>query len=538
MDKSRRLLRKFSLSLFLLGYFLSPAALPAAPASDNGAGTVTRFSGFDRYETTAKIAEQGWPASSAAAILAGGADRNLVDVLTATPLAKEKNAPILITDPAANTLNTYTAGELKRLQVKTVYVVAGKAVVTPAVLQEIKDMGIGIVSLGGYDQFATAVNIARQMGDFDQLVVATGWKYADAASIAAIAASRNMPILLSEPAALPDSVKAYLDTVKAKVDQSYVIGGTAVVGESVFSALPNATRIAGYDRYDTNLAVLRYFAGQFDPSTLYLANGEDNHLVDALVGSSLAALTDSAVLLVDDSALAKNKAYVLNSRPDNVIALGGEAVLSSSLVDTLSPAPDSAQTPSPPAPPSSPLPPVDINARWVATDETKMSDNLVYQQFQLVKNDGTPVSLAGDNVLSIKVRVPGGVADRDVAAGEDPLLWFNIQQGNGEYVYTVVTKDGNTYGAELDWEVSPFTYRFDQQQGDTYLYKIISFTPGAEDPLYLFRYTCPTTAENFDQNDIPIPRTIAEWDIFIRHDGVWYKAHLEQDYAQVNKGNI
>ena len=48
----------------------------------------TRIAGQDRYETAAKIAEEGWTTSSDNAILAAGMDNNLVDALTAAPLAK------------------------------------------------------------------------------------------------------------------------------------------------------------------------------------------------------------------------------------------------------------------------------------------------------------------------------------------------------------------------------------------------------------------------------------------------------------------
>jgi putative cell wall-binding protein len=78
--------------------------------------TTQRLGGADRYQTAVAISQAGWQ-TSANVILAGGANNNLVDSLSAAPLAKLLNAPILITE--SGRLTSSTADELKRLGVKT-----------------------------------------------------------------------------------------------------------------------------------------------------------------------------------------------------------------------------------------------------------------------------------------------------------------------------------------------------------------------------------------------------------------------------------
>lgn len=70
-----------------------------------------RLSGVDRYETAAKIAQEGWRGTSEYAVLSAGMNENLVDALAAAPLAKLRNAPILLTQGDA--LNRYAETELE-----------------------------------------------------------------------------------------------------------------------------------------------------------------------------------------------------------------------------------------------------------------------------------------------------------------------------------------------------------------------------------------------------------------------------------------
>jgi Putative cell wall-binding domain len=126
-----------------------------------------------------------------------------------------------------------------------------------------------------------------------EAAIATGADFPDALSIAAIAAKKGMPILLSETNSLPAEIKAYIS--QYKITKTYIIGGSDVVSDGVMSQLPGPERIYGHDRYDTNAAILNRFAGDLDFSTVYLATGED--FPDALSGSALAAKTGSPVVL-------------------------------------------------------------------------------------------------------------------------------------------------------------------------------------------------------------------------------------------------
>lgn len=312
-----------------LGTVFPYAVLASDPIVPVQGDSVERLFGATRYETAAQVALQGWKSGDTdTAILAPGMDENLVDALTAAPLAKSLNAPILLTE--GNQIPDATVEVLEALGITKVYTVSG------VIGQNVKDQlaeindGIEVVEeLGGVDRFATATNIAKQLKNVSGIMVTTAYTYADALSVASIAAAKNMPILLADGDTLPSVEANYLDEVKDQITESYVLGGKTLVGSSVFESLPGIVkeRIAGDDRFDTNRDVLEKFS-DLQYAKVYIANGQDNHLVDALVAAPLAAKTNSPIVLADASLSADTEAFLQPKMTGgNLVALGGETVV-------------------------------------------------------------------------------------------------------------------------------------------------------------------------------------------------------------------
>lgn len=300
--------------------------------------SVTRIAGVDQYETAAKIAEAGWPGTSDTVILAAGMKANLVDALAVGPLAAKVNAPILLTD-GGNTLNAYARQEIQRLKPKKIYVTSGTAVIKQTVLDELKTMSgvTEVVSLGGYDQYETSVNMAEELvnqgGSFNKIVIAAGWVTpADALSVSSIASSQRMPILMTTKNELPSVVRSYIASLRG-IGTDYVIGGPAVVADTVKYQLPGMVyRYAGQDAYETNRIVIDSFDCRSDQT--YLANGTT--FVDALAGTPLAARTASPILLTDKTAGQEVLSFAARNFGSELVVLGGEAVVPSSVVNQIS----------------------------------------------------------------------------------------------------------------------------------------------------------------------------------------------------------
>ena len=291
----------------------------------------TRLAGVKAEQTAVAIADQtGWTGT---AILASSTSYGMVDSLTAGPLSTVLKAPILLTE-AGNTLNADTKAELTKLNVKTVYVTSGTAVISQEVINELKGMNITVESLGGIDRFETSVNIAKKMvtlgAKVSKAAVAYGWQYQDALSISSIASAQTESILLTDKDTIPPSVKAFL-TENKSINTTDVIGGTAVISDAVKDQLPSATRYFGNTAYDTNVAVLKAFDSVLKYDHVFIANGKT--AVDAMTGAPLAAKYNASIVLTN-GALNEGTNYVLNKQSSSSIAtaLGGTAVIPDSVL--------------------------------------------------------------------------------------------------------------------------------------------------------------------------------------------------------------
>ncbi len=304
-------------------------AFGAVRAIDGTKAGMERISGANRYETAVNVSKKGWKKSDVAVIATG---RNYPDALSATPLAHRNKAPLLLTD--TNALPESVMKELDRLDVKQVVLVGGKSAITTNVEKQLKSLSITFKRISGSDRYETSVNVAKQLGKPEKAVVTTGAGFADALSIAPIAASLNMPILLTNKTSLPDSVENYVKT--SSMNEFFVIGGTTAIPNSVAKSLGKYVRISGNDRYETNSNVIHYFADKLNMATPLIATG--SNYPDALSGSALAASKGTPVFLTHATqaqTTTKKTISKYGAFADKYYIVGGKSALSDELVQSL-----------------------------------------------------------------------------------------------------------------------------------------------------------------------------------------------------------
>ncbi|MBV4417238.1 cell wall-binding repeat-containing protein [Clostridium tyrobutyricum] len=286
-----------------------------------------RLGGQDRYETSTKISQDGWTTSEYVVLASG---QGYADALCAAPVASKHNAPILLTP--SNNLDQNVKSEITRLKATHVIEIGGTGSISTNVENELKSMGLSVQRLGGADRYETSVKVAKALGTPNKIVVTSGQGYADALSVAPIAAKQGMEILLTSDIGIPDTVKDYIQDNKSSIVNTYVVGGTAVIPESTIGSLSNPIRISGDDRYETNVNVLDYFKASIDMNNVYIARGggpAGNEFADALSASALAAKNNSPVVLTDDeiNTNANTQKFIednVNSSA-NIVAIGGQA---------------------------------------------------------------------------------------------------------------------------------------------------------------------------------------------------------------------
>lgn len=263
------------------------------------------LAGEDRYETAVKVSKHGWTSAKNVVLVNSTA---ISDALAATPFAKLKDAPILLTTSKA--LTDSTKDELKRLQTENVYIVGGGSVISKDVVKELNDMGIKTERIFGSNREETAIAIAKNI-DSKEVAVVNGYTgLADALSIAPVAADKQMPILISSK---DDLGKTGEYIKEKKIESSYVLGEKGVISEEVEKALPKAERIGGENRRETNSKVLEKFYSEKEFSNIYVAKDgskDVGQLVDALSISTVAGKEKSPLVLVGKDISGGQKTYL------------------------------------------------------------------------------------------------------------------------------------------------------------------------------------------------------------------------------------
>lgn len=313
-----------------LAIMLATTTAHAAAQTNNI--TSSRIYGSDRYSTAVAISQNGWNNSSYAVIARGD---SFPDALCAAPLAKKYNAPILLSEK--DRIDSKVLNEIKRLGVSQVFIVGGTGAISESVENQVKGI-CSVERLYGSDRYETSAKIAEKIGTSNKITLATGNDFADALSIAPIAASEGMPILLTDKEKLPDSVADYI--TKNKVSKTYIVGGTGAVGSNIENAVLGAERIYGKDRYETNLNVMRSFSKDINFEKLFIAiGGGDNgsEFADALSGAALAAKSSSPIVLTHKAIDASASDYIRSqiTPKSEEVALGGEAVVPSKVLDSI-----------------------------------------------------------------------------------------------------------------------------------------------------------------------------------------------------------
>lgn len=251
-----------------------------------------RIYGLNRYETSYQVSSKGWT-SADTVILALGAD--YPDALCAAPLATKLNAPILLTENISINKQQGLVNELKRLGAKKAVIIGGTSVLSTGLENEIRAIGLSTERIGGLNRYETSVLIAQKVGNNGEVAIANARGFADALSISAVAAQREMPIILVDSNQIPAASYSYLKNNNLK--KVYAIGGPTVIGDVVVNQLSNVTRLGGNNRYETNKIIFDAFKNDIDKTNMYIALG--NNFPDALSISALAGKTKSFVSLAN-----------------------------------------------------------------------------------------------------------------------------------------------------------------------------------------------------------------------------------------------
>ena len=286
--------------------------------------TTKELIGVNRYETAIKVSNEGWTKAKYAVIANGTA---YVDALVAAPLAALYDAPILLSDK--ETLTPGAGKELQRLGVQEVFIIGGTSVVSNNVATDIADLGIKVTRIGGANRYDTSLRVAKYIERekaITNVYVVGGQAIPDAVTISPKAAEEVAPIMLVGKNSVDKDMLNWISD--AKVTSAHVIGGTAVVNDSVVKKLGEINnkavtvdRTAGDNRYATNAAVINNFYSKYEEKVMVT---ESKILVDALVVAPYAAKYGAPVVITDNSLKTEQKSVMDKMIAKEVVKIGGK----------------------------------------------------------------------------------------------------------------------------------------------------------------------------------------------------------------------
>ncbi|MDU5507950.1 cell wall-binding repeat-containing protein [Finegoldia magna] len=157
------------------------------------------------------------------------------------------------------------------------------------------------IRIFGKDRITTSVEISKSAyTTSENVVLASGFNFADALSAGQLASALNAPLLLSSQNKLDSQTKNEIERLKAK--KVYVVGGDNAISKSgvdttLKSKNINVTRLEGQDRYSTSQKVMEKTKEIINPEYLLIASGKN--FPDALAATSFFVNHKSVMVLSD-----------------------------------------------------------------------------------------------------------------------------------------------------------------------------------------------------------------------------------------------
>ena len=297
--------------------------------------TPERIGGFTRYDTSVLICKNGWQQNSDYAVIVSGQD--FQGALCAIPLAKKYKAPVLLTskDKSDNPLQWINLNkELYRLKVKKVFLIGGEDSISSAIEHEFMDKQIETTRIDGKDKYDISFKIAEMVGMGNGIVMVNEKNYSDSITMSSVAASMGMPLILV-PNVIDSAFQKDIENISKYVSKAYVVGDSSLISDDIMNKFSSSDRILGKDDYEVSVNVLEKFKNYINYDTVYLSS--ENDLADGLIGSVMAALTSSPIILIKDKYDSRIQDYLRNKM--NLIrkikVLGGQGVISDSTLESI-----------------------------------------------------------------------------------------------------------------------------------------------------------------------------------------------------------
>lgn len=247
-------------------------------------GRSVRVAGAERDQTAVAASRLAFPSTGSARSAVLARSDQFADALAGAPLAATRGGPLLLTPPSG--LDPIVLSEIQRAVEPgaTIYVLGGISALSPSIDTTLTGHGYKVVRIEGDTRYATAVAVARELGNPHTVIEASGSDFPDGLTAGPAAISQGAAILLTAGPAQAAETGSYLAAHPG--DVRFAIGGPAAKAD------PTSQILAGADRYSTSAVV----AGRFFVTPAVIGAATGTNFPDALAAGP--ALGSSGPLLL------------------------------------------------------------------------------------------------------------------------------------------------------------------------------------------------------------------------------------------------
>ena len=209
-------------------------AVEAALAPFTTTGEVARLWGADRFDASAAIAVENFPADIGVVYVANGL--TFPDALSGAPVAGRDGTPVLLVN--ADAIPSSIAAALSQLAPQKIVILGGPASVNKDVQTALSAFTAGgVTRLSGADRFDASAEISRKnfLAPVPVVYIANGLKFPDALSGAPVAGKAGAPVLLVTTDGIPPAVAVEL--TRLDPERIVILGGAASVSAAVSGQL-------------------------------------------------------------------------------------------------------------------------------------------------------------------------------------------------------------------------------------------------------------------------------------------------------------
>ena len=207
------------------------------------------------------------------------------------------------------------------------YLIGGTRVV-PEYMRTRLSGNFTVKRISGDDRFATNLAILKEANvNNEEILVCSGYGFADSLS----ASASGRPILLVGDA-LSNEQKAFLKGISSR--RYIIIGGYRTISsttEGWLKSMGNTARVFGADRYETSVAIAKYFFNK--PNSVVLSYGDN--FPDGLCGGVLAERRGAPMILINENNLDYARGYVKANSIKDLLVLGGSRLITDTAISII-----------------------------------------------------------------------------------------------------------------------------------------------------------------------------------------------------------